>query len=255
MMNLVKNPDEIRRLRTSGHILAEVLRRLASETLPGRTTGELGELAARELKALGGQPSFLGYSPERGVRPFPSVICISVNDEIVHGIPGERTLVDGDLVGLDFGVVYEGMFTDGAVTVVAGGSATPAQQRLLDATSQALALGIAQVHSGARVGDISHAIETRLHRDKLGIIRELSGHGVGHSVHEDPAVLNYGRAGTGPRLKSGMSIAIEPMATLGRPEIYLDEDGWTIRTADGSQGAQFEHTVLVTDDGSEVLTV
>jgi methionyl aminopeptidase len=255
MMNRVKSAVEVERLRTSGRILAGVLRRLVDALEAGQTTGELGEMAARELKALGGKPSFLGYQPERGIQPFPAEICISVNDEIVHGIPGSRVLKDGDLVGLDFGVNYEGMLTDGAVTVVVGGKPTPAQARLLEATRQALDAGIAQVRDGVRTGDISHAIQTRLGRDKLGIIRELSGHGVGDQVHEDPVVLNYGKPGTGARLKAGMSMAIEPMATLGRPEIYLDADGWTIRSADGSLGAQFEHTVLVTDDGCEVLTV
>ena len=255
MMNQVKSATEAERLRASGGILAEVLRRVAAALEPGVTTGYLGDLATRELKALGGKPTFLGYQPDPGVRPFPSTICISVNDEVVHGIPGPRVIAAGDLVGLDFGVNYEGMFTDGAVTVVAGGKPNPAQERLLRATREALDLGIAQVHDGARVGNLAHAIETRLRRDKLGIIEELSGHGVGHQVHEDPMILNFGRAGTGPRLVSGMSIAIEPMATLGRRDIFLDDDGWTIRTADGSLGAQFEHTVLVTDDGCEVLTI
>jgi methionyl aminopeptidase len=255
MMNRVKSAVEAERLRSSGRILAAVLRRLVAELRAGQTTGELGNLAARELKALGGKPSFLGYQPERGIEPFPAEICISVNDEIVHGIPGPRVLEDGDLVGLDFGVNYEGMMTDGAVSVVVGGMPTPAQARLLDATRQALDAGIEQVRAGARTGDLSHAIQARLNRDKLGIIRELSGHGVGDQVHEDPPILNYGKAGTGPRLVAGMSLAIEPMATLGRADIYLDADGWTIRTEDGSLGAQFEHTVLVTEDGCEVLTV
>ncbi len=255
MMNQVKTPAEIRRLRTSGGILAEVLRRLVAILQPGQTTGYLGEVAARELEALGGKPTFLNYRPDRSVRPFPSTICISVNDEVVHGIPGPRVIEPGDLVGLDFGVDFEGMFTDGAVTVVAGGKPTPAQARLLDATRQALDAGIAQVRPGARVGDISHAIEQRLRRDKLGIIEELSGHGVGHQVHEDPLILNYGRAGTGPRLKAGMSIAIEPMATLGGRDIVVDTDGWTIKTYDQSLAAQFEHTVIVTEDGFEVVTV
>jgi methionyl aminopeptidase len=255
MMNRVKNATEIDRLRRSGGILASVLRRLVKELEAGVTTGYLAQVAESELSALGGKSSFIGYSPDSQTRPFPSVICISVNDEIVHGIPGSRELSDGDLVGLDFGVIYEGMFTDGAVTAPVGGKVTPAGQRLLDATRQALDAGIAKVRAGGRVGDISAAIQNRLNRDKLGIVRELSGHGVGHSVHEDPVILNYGRAGTGPRLKEGMSIAIEPMATLGSEEIYLDTDGWTIRTADGNLGAQFEHTVLVTADGCEILTV
>jgi methionyl aminopeptidase len=255
MMNQVKSPTEVDRLRISGGILAEVLRRLSQELAPGQTTGYLADMADRELLALGGKPTFLGYSPERGVKPFPSSICISVNDEVVHGIPGSREILEGDLVGLDFGVNYEGMMTDGAVTVVAGGKPTAAQKRLLDATQQALDLGVAQVKTGARVGDISHAIETRLRRDKLSVIEELSGHGVGHQVHEDPLILNYGRAGTGMRLLNGMSIAIEPMATLGGRHIVVAKDGWTIKTRDGSLGAQFEHTVLVIDDGYEVVTV
>jgi len=254
MMNQVKTPEEIRRLRVSGGILAEVLRRLTAVLEPGQTTGYLGDMAARELAALGGKPAFLGYRPDAHTRPFPSTICISVNDEIVHGIPGARVIEAGDLVGLDFGVDFEGMITDGAVTVAAGKPKNGEHVRLLNATKQALELGVAEVRDGARVGDISHAIEQRLRRDKLGVIEELSGHGVGHRVHEEPLILNYGRAGTGARLKTGMSIAIEPMATLGSREILLDTDGWTIRTTDGSVGAQFEHTVLVLDDGFEIVT-
>lgn len=254
MTNQVKTPEEIRRLRTSGGILAEVLRRLSALLEPGQTTGYLGEIAARELAALGGKPAFLHYRPDAASTPFPSTICISVNDEIVHGIPGPRVIAAGDLVGLDFGVNYEGMITDGAVTVAAGGRPAAAHQRLLAATQQALDLGIAQVRDGARVGDISHAIERRLRRDKFGVIEELSGHGVGHHVHEEPLILNFGRSGTGARLKSGMSIAIEPMATLGGKDIFVDDDGWTIRTRDGSYGAQFEHSVLVTPNGFEILT-
>lgn len=255
MMNQVKTPVEIERLRTSGGILAEVLRRLVAILEPGQTTGYLGEVAACELKALGGRPSFLGYQPDAHMRPFPSLICISVNDEVVHGIPGPRVIATGDLVGLDFGVDYEGMLTDGAVTVVAGAEPTPDQKRLLTATQQALEAGIAQVRPDGRIGDISAAIERCLRQARLGVIEELSGHGVGHQVHEDPLILNYGRPGTGMRLKPGMSIAIEPMATLGRPEIVVAADDWTIKTADGSLGAQFEHTVLITDSGSEILTV
>ncbi|MDF2461701.1 MAG: map [Candidatus Saccharibacteria bacterium] len=255
MMNKVKTPAEAERLRTSGGILAEVLRRLVAVLEPGQTTGFLGDLATKEMAALGGKPTFVGYSPDPSVPPYPATICISVNDEVVHGIPGKRVIEKGDLVGLDFGVNFEGMFTDGAVTVVAGAEPTAEQARLLKATREALELGVAEVRDGARVGDISHAIEQRLRRDKLGIIEELSGHGVGHGIHEDPIILNYGRAGTGARLKTGMSIAIEPMATLGGRHIYVDQDGWTIRTSDGSLGAQFEHTVLVTDSGCETLTV
>ena len=254
-MNRIKTLAEQERLRTSGGMLAEVLRRLSAILEPGQTTGYLGDMAAKELSALGGKPAFLGYRPDRESTPFPSTICISVNDEIVHGIPGKRVIAEGDLVGLDFGVNFEGMITDGAVTVVAGGKPTPAQARLLTATRQALDMGIAQVRDGARVGDISEAIERRLRRDKLGIVEEMSGHGVGHDVHEEPLILNYGKAGRGAKLKAGMSIAIEPMATLGGRDIYVADDGWTICTRDGSLAAQFEHTVLVTEDGFEIVTV
>ncbi len=248
MMNQIKSPDEIIAIRESGHMLAAVLRYLEAKTVPGITTGELDRLAAAELKSLGGQPSFLGYEG------FPAVICISVNEEVVHGIPGKRTLQIGDIVGLDFGVTFQGMITDGAITIPVGAVSSEAS-RLMRATREALDQGIAEVRAGARLGDIAHAIEMRLRADKLGVIEDLSGHGVGHEVHEDPLVLNYGPAGRGMRLKAGMTIAIEPMATLGTREIVQADDGWTIMTADGSLGSQHEHTVLVLPDGAEVLTV
>jgi len=248
MMNQIKTPDEIVAIRESGHMLAAVLRYLEPKSVPGITTGELNRLAAAELKALGGKPAFLGYEG------FPGVICISVNEEVVHGIPGKRVLAAGDIVGLDFGVTYDGMITDGAITVPVG-AVTSEASRLMKATREALDLGIAEVRAGARVGDIAHAIELRLRADKLGVIEDLSGHGVGHLVHEDPLILNYGPAGRGMRLKAGMTIAIEPMATLGTREIVMAADNWTIRTADGSLGSQHEHTVLVLPDGAEVLTV
>lgn len=255
MMNRVKNSVELDRLRNSGKILAEVLRRLAAVLEPGMTTGYLGDVARKELAALGGKPTFLGYRPDLDVPPYPAVICISVNEEVVHGIPGPREIAAGDLVGLDFGVNYEGMMTDGAITVVAGAKPTQDQAKLLNATKEALDLGILQVHEGAHTGDISAAIEDRLRQDRLGIIHELSGHGVGDQVHEDPLILNYGRVGSGPKLKAGMTIAIEPMATLGNRHIYVAADEWTIATSDGSLGAQFEHTVIVTETGSEIVTL
>lgn len=247
-MNQIKTPDEITAIRESGHMLAAVLRYLETKTVPGISTGELDKLAADELRSLGGKPAFLGYEG------FPAVICISVNEEVVHGIPGKRVLVAGDIVGLDFGVTYGGMITDGAITVPVGGVSSEAS-RLMKATREALDCGIAKVRAGARLGDIAHAIETRLRADKLGVIEDLSGHGVGHQVHEDPLVLNYGPAGRGMRLKAGMTIAIEPMATLGTHEIVQADDQWTILTADGSLGSQHEHTVLILPDGAEILTV
>lgn len=254
MMNRVKSADEIERLRVSGRILAEILRVCATAAKSGVRTQELDALAREELAARGATSSFLGYRPDPSMTKYPAVLCVSVNDAVVHGIPGEQILADGDLVGLDFGVNFEGMMTDAAISIVVGGQPNPAQKRLLDATQESLMLGIGQVRDGARVGDISAAVERRLHRDRLGIVRELSGHGVGDQVHEEPTILNFGRAGSGPRLKTGMSIAIEPMATLGGRAIYADSDGWTIRTADHSLSAHFEHTVLVLPDGYEILT-
>ena len=248
MMNQVKTDSEVVAIRESGHMLAAVLRHLERYVAPGISTGELDRLAAVELRRLGGKPAFLGYEG------FPATICISVNEEIVHGIPGKRILTNGDIVGLDFGVTYNGMITDGAVTVPVG-TASDDAIRLMTASREALEKGIAKVREGARIGDISHAVEVRLRRDGLGVVEDMCGHGVGHEVHEDPLILNYGSKGQGMRLKAGMTIAIEPMATLGTHEVELAADHWTICTADGSLASQHEHTVLVLSDGFEILTV
>lgn len=246
-MNQVKTPTEIIAIRESGRMLAHVLRFLEPQVTEGITTLELNRLAASELDRLGGQPAFLGFEG------FPGVICISVNDEIVHGIPGPRKLLSGDIVGLDFGVSYQGMITDGATTVPVG-AVSPEATRLMTATREALDEALKVVRRGARIGDISQTVERRLRRDGLGVVEDMSGHGVGHQVHEDPLILNFGPAGRGMRLKEGMTIAIEPMATLGSHEVVMARDGWTICSADGSLGSQHEHTVLVLRDGCEVLT-
>lgn len=230
-------------------MLAAVLSLLKAQITAGMSTQDLADLAASELKRLGGKPAFLGY------QGFPSVICISVNDQVVHGIPSAtRILKDGDLVGLDFGVNYKGMITDAAVSVIIGKSGDTKAKQLLTATEQALQAGIGAVKHGATTGDIGAAVQKVLDKGHYGIVRDLVGHGVGHDVHEDPNIPNYGKAGTGFRLQAGMTIAIEPMATLGTDRVYIDPDGWTIRTRDGSLSAHFEHTVLVTKDGAEVLT-
>lgn len=234
-------------MRKAGKILAQALNYLQSELKPGVTTKYLADLAAAKLEELGGEPVFLDYNG------FPDVICISVNDEVVHGIPGPTVINAGDIVGLDFGVQVNGLICDGAVTVAVGEVEADAKM-LLTATQDALKAGIAQVKAGVAIGDISHAIEQRLRADKLGVVEDLMGHGVGHSLHEEPGIPNFGPAGKGMKLKAGMTIAIEPMATLGSHEVDLDQDGWTIRTTDGSLAAQFEHTVLVTKNGAEILT-
>ncbi len=244
-----KTGKEIDAIRVSGAILAEVFEAVKPAINPGVQTTEISDLVRSEIEKRSGKPVLLGYEG------FPDVVCISVNDQVVHGIPGKLTLRDGDLVSLDLCVGYEGMITDSAFTVIAGESSVPARtRRLLEATQQALYAGIEQVKSGARIGDISNAIQRRLLRDDLGVIESLVGHGVGHQVHEEPEVPNFGVTGAGPALKSGMTIAIEPMATLGGKEVYTEDDGWTITTRDRSLSAHFEHTVLVTDDGYEVLT-
>lgn len=249
MQTKVKTASEIEAMRESGRMLATVLQFLKPKVEAGITTKQLADLARAELASLGGEPAFLGYNG------FPDVICISVNDEVVHGIPStQRVIMEGDIVGLDFGVTYKGMITDSAISVIAGKPKTQGHIRLLQDTEAALLAGIDAVHDRVRTGDIGEAIENSLRHRKYGIVRDLVGHGVGHHVHEDPNIPNYGRANTGPWLSAGMTIAIEPMVTLGTERVYIAPDGWTVKTADGSWAAHFEHTVLVTEDGARIMT-
>lgn len=249
MQTKVKTKAEIAAMRESGRMLATVLTALKPWVVPGVTTQQLADEAGKELANLGGIPSFKGY------QGFPDVICISVNDEVVHGIPNKEKIInEGDIVGLDFGVTYKGMITDSAISVIAG---TPKQKghiQLLTDTENALMAGIASLKDQVRTGDIGSAIEQSLRHRKYGIVRDLVGHGVGHEVHEDPNIPNVGRANTGPWLSKGMTIAIEPMLTLGSERVYIANDGWTVLTKDGSWSAHFEHTVLITENGAEILT-
>lgn len=247
-MSAVKTEAEIAALRESGRMLATVLEVMRHEARSGVTPKEMSALAKRELQRLGGEPAFLGFYG------YPDIICISVNDQVQHSIPNDRPFEPGDIVNFDFGVTYKGMITDAGITVCIDNKTTPDTARLLKGTERALADGLAAVHAGCHVGDISAAIERTLRTYRLGIVRELVGHGVGHELHEDPEIPNYGRAGSGPVLKAGMTIAIEPITTLGSPSIYQEKDGWTLRTVDGSYAAQFEHSVLVTPKGCEILT-
>lgn len=248
MFTRVKTPAEIDAMRVSGQMLATVLQRLKQQTTAGMTGKDAAALAAQELKRLGGKPSFLEYYG------FPDVICISVNDAVVHGIPDDTPFQKGDIVSFDFGVTYKGMITDSAFSMIVDDQGTKEARRLLKATEQSLYAGIEAVKGGVRVGTIAAVIQEVLDRERLGIVRELVGHGVGHAVHEDPNIPNYGVTGTGPALKAGMTIAIEPMATLGTHHVKVDDNGWTIRTADASLSAHFEHTVLITPKGYEILT-
>lgn len=249
MLTKVKSHSEIKAMREAGAMLAEVLSKVISGAKPDVTTKQLALIAERELKLLGGKPSFLGY------RGYPDVICVSVNDEVVHGIPSEhRKLEEGDIVGLDFGVTYKGMVTDAARSVVIGQPKEKKHLDLVKHTEEALLAGISVVRDGVRTGDIAASVQKELERYGYGIVRDLVGHGVGHYLHEDPNIPNYGRAKTGPWLKKHMTIAIEPMSTLGSHEVKLSSDGWTVLTADGSWSAHFEHTVLITEEGYEILT-
>ena len=247
MFTRVKTRSEIADIRTSGKLWGEVMRILQQNIKAGMTTQDIPDIAKKELEKLGGKPAFLGYSG------FPDVICISVNDEVVHGIPSKRVIEDGDLVSLDYGVDYNGMITDGAITLGIG-DLTGAQRKLIKGTKEALEAGISVVKNGIKTGDIGAAVEKVMLSHGFGIVRDLVGHGVGHHVHEEPDIPNYGLAGTGKKLSAGMTIAIEPMSTLGSEAVVMDSDGWTIKTQDGSLSAHFEHTVLILEDGFEIIT-
>lgn len=229
-------------------MLAQVLALMKQESKAGRTPKEMSALAKKELVRLGGQPAFLGY------HDYPDIICISVNDQVQHSIPDDRPFQQGDVVNFDFGVRYKGLITDAGITVCIGDKPSADAARLIKGTQKALQEALRVVRHGCRVGDISAAIERTLRKHKLGIVRELVGHGVGYELHEEPEIPNYGKAGTGPVLLAGMTVAIEPITTLGDHRIVEEKDGWTLRTRDGSWSAQFEHTVLVTPTGCEVLT-
>lgn len=247
-MQREKTEAELQAMRECGKILAHIFEGLKQQIKPGVSEKELDAWVDAEIKARGAVATYKTDEVN-----FPAAICISTNDQIVHGIPTDYVLQEGDVVGFDLVITYKGMKTDSAFTVVVG-KATGAQQHLLKATEQSLYAGIDAIKGPVRVGDIGAAIETVLKDAKLGIVKDLVGHGVGHEMHEAPDVPNYGRKGSGVLLKPGDTIAIEPMATLGSPKISQDSDGWTISTWDGSTAAHFEHTILITEGGAEILT-
>ena len=243
-----KSQAELEAMREGGRITAACLRMLSGSVRPGVTTRELDSLAEEFIHDHGGRPEFKGY------QGFPASICASPNAMIVHGIPGPYRLKEGDLISLDVGVRYEGFVTDSATTVAVG-EVPRETTRLLETTRRALEAATEQARPGNHLGDIGHAIQSLAESRGYGVVRDLVSHGVGRKMHEDPQIPNYGRPGTGPRLLSGMTFAIEPMITLGSYEIRLSEwDGWSIYTADGSLAAHFEHTIAVTDEGPWVLT-
>lgn len=258
----VRTQEETAALREGGRILAQILREVVSHVQPGVTTKSLDEVAERHIRKEGGEPAFKGYKAFGARSSYPGTVCTSVNDEVVHGIPGSRVLAEGDIIGIDIGMKWPfdsaqgkpaGLFTDMAVTVPVGKVSREAQ-RLIDVTKTSLDRAIAAVHAGAHVGDIGAAVERCVDREGFGIVRDLVGHGTGRELHEEPEVPNFGKHGTGPALKEGMVIAIEPMVTAGDWHLQIDKDDWTWRTRDGSLAAHFEHTILVTKNGAEVLT-
>lgn len=248
MMTRVKTVAELADQRQSGQMNATILELLGTSLQAGMTTKDLAIIAANELKKLGGKPTFLGYGG------FPDVLCVSVNHEIVHGIPNGYVLEEGDIVSFDFGVTYNGMITDAARTKIVGNTASANIRQLVTGTLAALDKGIEVLKDGVRVGTIASAVEKEMQKYGFGIVRDLVGHGVGHELHEDPNIPNYSTGHKGPILHSGMTIAIEPMATLGSYAVYTAADGWTILSKDHSMAAHFEDTILITDNGAEVLT-
>jgi methionyl aminopeptidase len=247
---IVKSRDEIAIMREAGRHVAEVLQILVDALRPGLIEKELDDIVRREFKKRKVIPTFLGYSHP----PYPATLCVSANDAIVHGIPGKREIAEGDLVSIDLGCTYEGFVADSARSVVVG-RASPEAARLVEVCEEALWRGIAAAKPGGRVGDIGHAIQTYVEGEGLSVVREYVGHGVGRQMHEDPQVPNYGNPGTGPVLRPGMVIAIEPMVNAGTWQTKKDLDEWTIRTKDGSLSAHFEHTLAITDGEAEVLTL
>lgn len=247
---VLKSRDEIAIMREAGRILAETLQLLVSRVRPGLIEKELDDIARREFKKRGVIPTFLGYAQP----PYPATICVSVNDEVVHGIPGKREISDGDIVSIDIGCTYKGFVADMAVTVGAG-NVSPEAQKLIEVTREAVWCGIRAARGGSRVGDIGHAVQAYVEGEGYSVVREYVGHGVGRQMHEDPQIPNYGNPNTGAVLRPGMVIAIEPMVNIGEWRTKKDPDNWTVRTADGSLSAHFEHTLAITEGEAEVLTL
>jgi methionyl aminopeptidase len=243
----LKSPLEISKMRTANLIVAEILVEIKQHVRPGVETLELDALAEDLCRRRKVKPAFKGY------RGYPRSLCVSINDEVVHGIPSSRHLQEGDLVSMDFGVRYDGYYGDAAVTLPVG-RVSPEAQRLLEATEKSLYAGIDQVKVGKTLGDISHAVQATVEGYGYSVIRDFVGHGIGRSLHEDPQIPNYGSPGNGPRLQAGMTLAIEPMVSAGSWEVRILPDGWTAVTRDGSLAAHFEHTVALTEDGVLILS-
>jgi len=246
-MIIIKSPREIEQLRKSNAVVAEVFEKLKGMIVPGVSTKELDRVAEEYILLKGGRPAFKGY------RGFPATLCISVNEEVVHGIPGQRQLREGDIVSLDVGVNFEGYFGDAAMTLPVG-EVDPGARRLLEVTEKALCIGIEQAKVGNRLFDISYAIQKWVESHGFSVVRDFVGHGIGRDLHEEPQVPNFGSPHQGPRLETGMVFALEPMVNEGTYGVRVLSDGWTVVTADGKRSAHFEHTIAISDDGAEVLS-
>lgn len=251
----IKNDTERANLIEGGKRLARVLDVLRAKVVPGVTAEELDDLAEQMIRDGGDDPCFLGYTPEGAKRQYPAVLCVSINDEVVHGIPNEslKVLKEGDIVGLDLGLTHNGVIVDAAITVPVG-EVDEITKKLLTATERALNAGIAKAMPGNHIGDISHAIQKEIEGAGFSVVRELGGHGVGEHVHEEPFIPNFGHAGTGPELVEGMVLALEPISSVGKASVTLAPDGYTYRTKDGSRSAHFEHTILIEKGGARIIT-
>ncbi len=252
-MILIKSKKEIDFIRESCRIVAETLQLLKSSVKVGITTLELDKIAEDYIRSNNAIPAFKGYS-QGGAPGFPGSICSSVDDEVVHGIPGSRVLKNGEIISIDIGVLKNGYYGDAALTVPVG-EISSEKHNLLEVTERSLHLGIEQAVTGNKVHDISNAVQLYVESNGFSIVRDLCGHGVGKFLHEDPSIPNFGRKGTGPKLKNGMTLAIEPMVNAGKYDVITSSDGWTILTADGSTSAHFEHTILINNNSPEILTV
>jgi len=251
----IKSAPELERMREAGRHVGEILLALREQVEPGMTTLDLDRSASAAIKERSLKSSFLGYAPG-SAPPYPAVVCTSVNEEIVHGIPGARVLREGDVLKIDFGVICQGFHGDSAVTIVVGGdeAAGDVTRQMIAATRDSLYAGISQLEVGNRLGDASHAVQCAVEKAGFTVVRDFVGHGIGRRLHEPPQIPNFGPAGKGPRLRAGMVVAIEPMVNLGTHEVEMRDDGWTAATADGELSCHFEHTIAITENGPEILT-
>lgn len=250
----IKRPSEIDKMRKSGQVVAQVLQILKHEIKPGITTGRLNSIAEEEAKKRNALAVFKNYPHPRGILPFPGAICTSINEEVVHGIPGKRVLQEGDIISIDFGVIFDGFAGDAAITVAVG-EVEPQISKLIRVTEEALMKGIEQARVGNRLGKVSNAIQVYAENAGFSVVRDYVGHGIGRKMHEDPPVPNYGKADRGPTLQAGMTLAIEPMVNLGTYSVYTKGDEWTVVTRDGKHSAHFEHSIVIGDQGPEILTL